>query len=95
MFGGKALVRRSLLAKIQDHFLDDIAVLSLTGLSSVVVPRNNALTVLNLTCDTDDDQQDLLIKKLAKAIHSEVKQIDNDRSRYDKRVLGFFGSQCL
>jgi hypothetical protein len=31
LFGGKALLRRSLLVKIRDHFLDDIAILSSPG----------------------------------------------------------------
>ena len=80
LFGGKALLRRSLLVKIQDHFLDDIAVLSSPGL---VVFRQNALTVLHLAGDTEDDTRDLLIAKLAKIICDEVKQIDHDQSRYD------------
>ena len=42
LFGGKALLRRSLLVKIQHDFLDDIAVLSSPGLSSLVVFRQNA-----------------------------------------------------
>ena len=36
LFGGKALLRRSLLVEIQDHFLDDIAVLSSPGLSRLL-----------------------------------------------------------
>ena len=86
LFGGKALLRRSLLVKIQDHFLDDIAVLSSPGLSSLVVFRQNASTVLHLAGDTEDDTQDLLIGKLAKIICDEVKQIDHDQSQYDIRI---------
>ena len=86
LFGGKALLRRSLLVKIQHHFLDDIAVLSSPGLSSLVVFRQNASTVLHLAGDTEDDTQDLLIGKLAKIIRDEVKQIDHDQSRYNTRI---------
>jgi len=68
LFGRKALLQRSLLVKNQHHFLDDIAVLSSPGLSSLVVFRQNASTILHLTGDTEDDTQDLLIGKLAKII---------------------------
>ena len=86
LFGRKALPRRSLLVKIQHHFLDDIAVLSSPGLSSLVVFRQNASTVLHLAGDTEDDTQDLLIGNLAKIICDEVKQIDHDQSRYNIRI---------
>ena len=69
--------------KIQDHFLDHIAVLSSPGFSSLVVFRRNASTALHLAGNTEDDTQDLLIGKLAKIICDEVKQIDHDQSRYD------------
>ena len=48
-----------------------------------MVFRQNALTVLHLAGDTEDDTRDLLIAKLAKIICDEVKQIDHDQSRYD------------
>ena len=83
LFGRKALLRRSLLVKIQYHLLDDIAILSSPGLSTLVVFRQNASTVLHLAGNTQDDTQDLLIKKLTKIICDEVKQIDHDQSRYD------------
>lgn len=86
LFGRKALLRRSLLVNIQHRFLDDIAVLSSPRLSSLVVFRQNASTVLHLAGDTEDDTQDLLIGKLAKIICDEVKQIDHDQSRYNMRI---------
>jgi hypothetical protein len=86
LFGGKALLRRSLLVKIRDHFLDDIAILSSPGLSSLVVFRQNASTVLHLAGDSEDDTQDLLIGKLAKSIRDEVHQTDHDQSRYDIKI---------
>ncbi len=72
--------------KIRDHFLDDIAILSSPGLSSLVVFRQNASTVLHLAGDSEDDTQDLLIVKLAKSIRDEVHQIDHDQSRYDIKI---------
>ena len=48
-----------------------------------MVFRQNASTVLHLAYDTEDDTQDLLIGKLTKIICDEVKQIDQDQSRYD------------
>ena len=69
--------------KIQDHFLDDIAVLSSPGLSSILVFRQNVSTLLHFAGKTEDDTQDLLIRKLAKIICDKVKQIDHDQSQYD------------
>ena len=51
------------ISAVKHHFLDDIAVLSSPGLSSLVVFRQNALTILHLTGDTDNDTQDLFISK--------------------------------
>ena len=82
-FGGKVLVRRSLVQKINDHFKEDLAVRSSPGLASLIVFRKNASTVLNLASDKEEDQQDILIEKLAKIICNEVKQVATDRSRYD------------
>ena len=86
LFGGKALLRRSLLVEIQHHFLDDIAVHSSPGMSSLVVFRQNAPTLFHLAGNAEDDTQDLLIGKLAKIICDEVKQIDHDQSRYNIRI---------
>jgi len=52
------------------------AVLSSPGISSVIVFRDSASNVLNLTFEAEDDQQDLLIEKFAKTICNEIKQID-------------------
>lgn len=68
--------------KTQDHFLDDNAVLSSPGLSSLLVFRQNALTLLHFTGKTKDDTQDLLIRKLAKITWDKVKQMDHDQSQY-------------
>ena len=48
-----------------------------------MVFRKNASTVLNLAGDKEEDQQDILIEKLAKIICNEVKQMATNRSRYD------------
>ena len=53
---GEDLVRKSLLKKIKDHFGDDIAVLSSSGLASLIVFRKNASTLLNLVNDSDEDE---------------------------------------
>ena len=58
LFGGKAFLQRSLLVKIRDHFLDDSAVLSSPGLSSLALFRQNASSVLHLAGDTEDDTHD-------------------------------------
>ena len=60
------LVRRSLDQKINGHFKEDIAVLSSPGLASLIVFRKNASTVLNLASDKEEEQQDILIGKLAR-----------------------------
>ena len=86
LFGGRFLSRRSLLSKIKSHFLDDIAILSSNGLSSVVVFKKDASTMLNLVSDTDDDLEDMSIECLSKVIVNEVKQIKYDQSWYDIRI---------
>lgn len=74
LYGGKELSRGSLLVRIQEHFLDDIAILSSAGLSSIILFRNNAKALLRLSTDDEEDQQSLLIEKLAKIISKEVKR---------------------
>lgn len=86
LYGGKELSRRSLLARIQEHFLDDIAILSSPGLSSIIIFRSNAKALLHLSSDDEEDQQSLLIKKLAKIICKEVKDIELDNAHYDIRI---------
>lgn len=84
LFGGKTWLRRSLLGKIRDHFLDDTAVLSSPELASLVEFREHAclVTVLHLA----GDNKDLLIGKLAKIIGDKVKQKDRDQSCHDIRI---------
>ena len=81
--GGNALVRRSLLEQIKDYFGEDVIVLSSPGLASMLLFKNNASKVLKLSNDQEDDQQDILITKLAKKICDEVKEIVLDKSSYD------------
>ncbi|EDO50031.1 predicted protein [Nematostella vectensis] len=69
-----------------DLVIDDIAILSSPGLSSVVVFKRNASTVLNLTSDTEDDEMDIFIKRLAKSVRNEVKNLDRDQHRYQIRI---------
>ena len=78
--GGKDLVRKSLLKKIKDHFGDDIAVLSSSGLASLIVFRKSASTLLNLVNDPDEDELSILTDKLAKTITSEIRDISVDKS---------------
>ena len=56
------------------------------GLSSAVVLKNDALTVLNLVSDTTDDLEDASIEFIANMIVKEVKQIKYDNSHYDIRI---------
>ena len=84
--GGKDPVRKSLPKKIKDHFGDDIAVLSSSGLASLIVLRKNASTLLNLVNDSDEDELSILTDKLAKTITTEVRDISLDKSRYNVRI---------
>ena len=74
--GGKDLV----------HFGDDIAVLSSSGLASLIVFRKSASTLLYLVNDSDEDELSILTDKLAKTITSEVRDISVDKSRYNVRI---------
>lgn len=86
LYGGKELCRRSLLAHIKQHFLDDIAILSSPGLASIIIFRSNTKALLHLSSDDDDDQQSILVEKLAKVILKEVKGIELDTSHYNIRI---------
>jgi len=67
---GKNLVLKSLLKNIKDHFGDDIAVLSSSGLASLIVFRKNSSTLHNLVNNSDEDDLSILTDKLAKTITS-------------------------
>lgn len=85
-FGGEGLTRLALLNRIRQHFSDDIAVLSSSGLCSLDVFRNSASKVPTLTADVDDVHQDVMIDSIAKTVCKEIKQMDHDTTRYDIRI---------
>ena len=61
----------------------NVIVLSSPGLASMLLFKNNASKVLKLSNDQEDDQQDILVTKLAKEICDEVKEIVLDKSSCD------------
>ena len=74
----------AVLKQMIDYFGEDFIVLSSPGLASMLLFKNIASRVLKLSSNQDDDdQQDILIAKLAKNICDEVKEIALTKSSYD------------
>lgn len=86
LFRGSGWKRRSLLKKIKDHFLDEIAVLSSPGLASVIVFKISAVNVLNRTSEEEDDEQEIMIAKITDTIRKETKVMNRERSSYNIRI---------
>ena len=62
--GGQMLTKRQVVDQLVDHFGAHILVLSSPGVSSIVVFKNKAPTLLKLVPSYDDSDLDMSIKKL-------------------------------
>ena len=69
-----------------DHFGDNILVFSSPGVSSIVVFRNKALTLLKLVPSDDDSDLDMSIKNVGKQIVKNVKVLKSDKGHYNIRI---------
>ena len=84
--GGQMLTKRQVLDQLVDHFGDNILVLSSPGVSSIVVFRNKAPTLLKLVPSDDDSDLDMSIKNVGKQIVREVKVLKSDNGHYNIRI---------
>ena len=60
------LTKRQVVDQLVDHFGDNIWVLSSPGVSSIVVFKNKAPTLLKLVPSDDDSDLDMYIKNVVK-----------------------------
>ena len=71
--GGQMLTKRQVVDQHVDHFGDTILVVSSPGVSSIVVFRNKAPTLLKLVPSDDDSDLVMSIKNMGKQIVRVVK----------------------
>ena len=80
------LTKKQVVDQHVDHFGDNILVLSSSGVSSIVVFRNKAPTLLNLAPSDDDSDLDMSIKNVRKQIVREAKVLKSDKDHYNIRI---------
>ena len=80
---GGCLSRYSLVHKLSDYFGKDMIVLYATGLASLLIFRSKASKVLRIEDDNDDD---LLVGKIAKQILNESKNLTPSKDSYNTRT---------
>ena len=80
------LTKRQVVNQLVDHFGDNILVLSSPGVSSIVVFKNKAPTLLKLVPSDDDSDLDMSIKNVVKEIAREVKVLKSDKAHYNIQI---------
>lgn len=63
---GTCKARRNMIRRLQEHFQDELVVLTCPGYASIVAFHSNAATVLKMVRDDEDDDVSSNITKLAK-----------------------------
>ncbi|KAJ8021891.1 hypothetical protein HOLleu_39220 [Holothuria leucospilota] len=97
---GSALTHRSLLEKVQQHFGDDLVVLTSPGYASLIAFHENAAVMMKMVKDDDEtDDIEKCVNMLAKHIVKECKAIPTNKSAYqvhiDMNVAAEFASSTL
>ena len=72
--------------QLVDHFGDSILFLSSPGVSSIIVFKNKAPTLLKLVPSDDDSGLDMSIKNVVKEIAREVKVLKSDNGHYNIQI---------
>ena len=78
------MLTKQVVDQLVDPFGDNILVLSSPGVSSIVVFKNKAPTLLKIVCSDDDSNLDMSIKNVVKKINREVKVIKSDKDHYNR-----------
>ena len=84
---GSVLTHYSLIEKLQQHFGDDLIVLTTHGYSSIITFHKNAALMMKMA--KDDDESDNIEKSIsifAPQIVKESKSINYDRSSYQVNI---------
>ena len=84
--GGQDLTKHFVFSIVKNRLGEDVAVLSLSGLASLIVFKKSASALLHLANDREDDDQEVVIERLATTIIKEVKKINVDKSCYKTRI---------
>ena len=84
--GGQMWTKRQVVDQLADHFGDNILVLSSPGVSSSVVFKNKAPTLLKLVPSDDDSDLDMSIKNVVKEFAREVEVLKSDKGHYNIRI---------
>ena len=82
--GGADTHRSRFLSKIMDGMKSDIYVFKSLGLSPLIIHRNRASSLFNLVKiqDEEDNTEHTDVKRVAKRIQEEMKEMPRDKSQY-------------
>jgi len=83
---GILLSRKTLVAKLSQHFGSDLLVLSGKGVANILVFRSKASCSLRLTAKEEDDEIDIAIETVAKRIQDECKGLAASKRHYNARI---------
>ncbi len=82
---GTTLSKRGLVAKVAEHFDDEILVLTSPGVANILLFRSKASDTLRIVPDDSDDLSPAL-SKVKKSICAETKEMPRDKSNYETRL---------
>ena len=86
IYNGVSLSRLQLVKSLIDRFGEDILVLSGNGFASILVFKSKAAGHLNIVSNNDDDDVDIVLRRVASNIVTESKQLKCDQTKYDTRI---------
>ena len=81
--GGK-MSKKNLMAKIYMELEEEIIVLSSIGLPNILMFKGHACSVIRI--DKGDDDNLEVVRNIAKKIRHEVKSMELDRTKYNRRI---------
>ena len=84
-FGGTLLTRRQLIQKLSEHFEPNLLVLSSPGIANILAFRNTASKIMKVV-ESDIDDLETSLEKVAKIITRESLQLKKDQSTFDTRI---------
>ena len=86
-YGGNSIVSRSNLLNDILNFANDLAIFTAQGYAHIVLLRDNAVTTLNMTnYDDDEDDLEIALRKVAKAVSKESSEIQYSTHAYKRRL---------
>ena len=83
---GKTLSRRSLMAKLSQHFGSELLVLHGTGIASILLFWNKASSCLNVLAKEENDEIEFALETTAQKIKTESKDLAVGKTHYSARL---------